>query len=82
MGLNATFRCVATSEPPHLTLWLFEGAELNNSDKYVITDVDDAVSVLVVVDVAPSDDGEYMCDVRNPYSDDIETAVLTVICES
>ena len=42
----------------------------------------ESISVLTVVDVDPSDDGNYTCDVQNIYGDDSSTAVLTVICKS
>ena len=88
MGENASFICVATSEPPHTVSWLFTnpvtGAfeELPNDEKYIIVNEDEATSVLTVVDVVPSDDGEYTCDVVNVYGNDTSSAILRVICKS
>ena len=87
VGEDAQFNCVATSEPPHTVLWLFTnpvtGAfeELPNDEKYIIVN-EDATSRLTVVDVVPSDDGEYTCDVVNVYGNDTSSAILTVICKS
>ena len=82
VGLNATFRCVATSDPPHNTVWLFNDTDLMDGDKYMIVDESDAVSVLTVLDVVGEDDGEYTCAVMNEHGNDTAYAVLTVICES
>ena len=82
VGLNATFRCVATSDPPHNTVWLFNGGDLMNGDKYMIVDESEAVSVLTVVNVTGEDDGVYTCDVMNGHGNDTADAVLTVICKS
>lgn len=53
-----------------------------SGDKYVITNVSEEVSILVVVNVTAGDGGEYICDVSNPHGDDIAMATLTVICKS
>ncbi len=83
MGLNATFNCSATAEPPHSVLWFFNGTQqLSPGDHYIIVDESAMLSVLTVVNVVPTDDGEYTCDVRNDYGDDTSTASLTVICKS
>ena len=82
VGLNATFRCVATSDPPHNTVWLFNSQDLMNGDKYMIVNESEAVSVLTMLNVTGEDDGDYTCDVMNEYGNDTADAVLTVICKS
>ena len=87
MGDNATFYCIVTSEPTHTIQWLFTNPDnitisLFNNEKYVIVEESESISMLTVVDVDPSDDGDYTCDVENIYGDDSSTAVLTVICKS
>ena len=61
---------------------MFGDVELSNSAKYVITNVSDSVSELVVVGVTIDDQGIYTCDVQNIHGDDMRDAMLTVICES
>ena len=87
VGDNATFYCIATSEPTHTVQWLFTNPDsitisLFNSEKYVIVEESETVSILTVVDVNLSDDGDYTCLVHNVFGDDSSTAVLTVICKS
>ena len=87
MGDNATFYCIVTSEPTHTVQWFFTNPDnitisLFNNEKYVIVEESESISMLTVVDVDPSDDGDYTCDVENIYGDDSSTAVLTVICKS
>ena len=81
VGQTATFTCVATAEPAHIVVWQFEGATLTNSDKYNITDVSSTTSVLEIRNVTAMDDGRYMCLVENEHGEDMDEAVLTVICE-
>ena len=81
MGQNATFTCVVTSEPVHDVIWKHDNTDLTNGEKYVITNIDDATSELVIVNVAVADGGEYVCDVRNDHGEDMDVAILTVICK-
>ena len=60
---------------------MFGNVQLPNSAKYIITNVSDSISELVVVGVVTGDEGVYTCIVQNIHGNDTDGAMLTVICE-
>lgn len=68
------FTCVVGSNPPGNTSWLFEGAVLRSSDKYLVLP-----NRLEVANVQPGDEGYYECLASNVFGTVPASARLTIV---
>ena len=86
VGEDATFTCVAGSEPTPTITWVFNDQELTNGSEYTITEsfattemiadvpVATIQSVLVVVGVEEGSGGTYTCRAENTHDTVTDTA--------
>ena len=81
VGSSATFVCVAAGEPTPTFQWSFGGLAIVDDDKYDVTATAPTVSTLTVLDVSPSDDGNYTCTATNDHGSDSASAGLQVLCK-
>ena len=81
-GDAVTFTCQTTSEPISKISWNFNGAPLNESNKYHTStqpvNYTTITNTLTIMSVESSDVGTYTCYATNGRSTDISSAVLSV----
>ena len=62
--------------------WFHNGQEVVKSTDFEITiDYDRGISILVIIEVFPEDEGEYTCTATNKLGETITTCRLTVVGE-
>ena len=80
VGRSATFTCAAEAEPVPTFQWDFDSSILTDTNKYDIITTS-TMSTLIVLDITPSDDGTYTCNVTNDHGSDFASANLQVLCK-
>ena len=78
-GRTAVFTCSAVAEPIPTFHWELNGTILTDPEKYSISSVDDATSMLTINSVSLSDAGEYTCIAINDHGNDSAAADLQVL---
>ena len=73
-GGVGVFTCVVGSNPPGNTSWLFEGAVLQSSEKYLVLP-----ERLEVAGVQTADEGYYECLASNVYGSAPASARLSIV---
>ena len=81
-GTDATFVCEAEANPLHTTDWFKDGEEITNSNKYLITGLGTAESVLTIFDLELSDTGTYTCFAENVHGNASTSDELFVQCKN
>ena len=73
-GDTVVFNCTAWADPPHTTIWTFDGQSITQGGSYTIS----SDGTLMVTAVTITDTGVYACNVSNKHGWDYSNATLTV----
>ena len=78
-GQELRIPCKVTGTPMPQISWYHNGKNIDQDDEYVVTYNPDTGEVsLLIVEVFPEDEGEYVCVAHNPAGDAVTRATLVV----
>ena len=78
-GQELRMPCKVTGKPMPQISWYHNGKNIDQDEEYVITYNPDTGDIsLLIVEVFPEDDGEYVCVAHNPAGDAVTRANLVV----
>ena len=79
-GQELRLPCKVTGKPMPQISWYHNGKNIDQDEEYVITYNPDTGDIsLLIVEVFPEDEGEYVCVAHNPAGDAVTRATLVVL---
>ena len=79
-GQELRMPCKVTGKPMPQVSWYHNGKNIDQDEEYVVTYNPDTGDIsLLIVEVFPEDEGEYVCVAHNPAGDAVTRATLVVM---
>lgn len=79
-GMELRLPCKVTGKPMPQVSWYHNGKNIDQDEEYVITyNPEEGDIGLLIVEVFPEDEGEYVCVAHNPAGDAVTRATLVVM---